>query len=217
MVDYPGRIAAVFFTPGCNFRCGYCHNPGLRDPGAARWTWRELRERCERLEAQWVDAAVVTGGEPTLQPELPGLLQTLRGRGWRVKLDTNGSRPDRLAACLPWVDYVAMDIKADDAGYEPLTGFGNLEALRESIRLLMTGRVAYEFRTTAIDDIHDEETIRAMGESVRGARLHVLQGFVPRDELVDAAFVARPATPRPRLEALAAILEPFVQRVAVRP
>ena len=217
MVDYPGKLAAVFFLSGCNFRCGFCHNARLmQDVDAAGLPWSEVEDACRRFRENWVQGAVVTGGEPTLHPGVFSVVEKLRARGFAVKLDTNGSRPDVLARLLPWVDYVAMDVKFAPADYAARAGFGDLDALTESIRMIQERAAAYEFRTTVIEAWHGEEQMHLIGKWVRGAKLHVLQAFVPRDDLPDPACRAMRETRSEVMHPLADVLRRYVGRVEIR-
>jgi len=188
MVDFPGQLAAVLFTSGCNFRCGFCHNAELMGKPQPGMSWERLRQACDRLAADWVDAAVVTGGEPTVSEHLPRLLESLRTRGWRLKLDTNGSNPDMLARCLPLVDYVAMDVKVGLSQYRAVTGFGATERLQTSMELIRERAPDYEFRTTLIETLHTGDQLDEIAALVRGARRHVLQPFIPAPTLPDPAY-----------------------------
>ena len=217
MVDYPGKMAAVFFLSGCNFRCGFCHNAKLmRQIDAPGLRWTEVEEACRKFRENWVKSVVVTGGEPTLHPGVFRIVEQLREWGFSVKLDTNGSRPRVLEKLLPLVDYVAMDVKFAPADYAELAGFGDLDVLTESIAMIRAGAKDYEFRTTVIEAWHGEERMRAIGEWVRGAKLHVLQAFVPRDDLPDPACRAMPETRAEILRACADLLRPYVARVEIR-
>jgi len=216
LLDFPGHVAAVLFTSGCNMRCGFCHNASLlgrRKPGL---TWERLAEVCGEFRHHWAGGAVLSGGEPTLEPELPRLLASLGQHGFAVKLDTNGTNPEALAAALPRVQYVAMDFKCRLERYAAFTGFGDLAAIARSVALLKEGRVAYEFRTTVVDGVHDADEIRAMGELARGAARFVLQPFLPREDLPDPALRTVKRTHREQLEALAAILRDYVACVEIR-
>lgn len=217
MVDYPGKMAAVFFLSGCNFRCGFCHNANLMGPTAvASLPWDDVEKACRKFRDNWVDGAVVTGGEPTLHPGIFQLVEKLREWGFSVKLDTNGSRPRVLESLLPLVDHVAMDVKFAPADYAARVGFGDIDALTESIRMIQKCAHAYEFRTTVIEAWHGGDQMRAIGEWVRGARLHVLQAFVPRDDLPDPACRAMRETRSEVLHPLAGILSGYVDRVEIR-
>ncbi|MFA5346109.1 MAG: anaerobic ribonucleoside-triphosphate reductase activating protein [Candidatus Omnitrophota bacterium] len=151
LIDYPGKVAAVIFTQGCNFRCPYCHNPQLvypelfTDPVSFESIFDFLKERRGLL-----DGVVFCGGEPTLQEDLLEIICKVRSLGYAVKLDTNGSNPDILAKVLPYIDYAAMDIKAPfgDA-YARVCGVTiNDYEIRRSMLLIRAAGLAYEFRTT---------------------------------------------------------------------
>jgi pyruvate formate lyase activating enzyme len=217
MVDYPGKMAAVFFLSGCNFRCGFCHNANLmRDLEAPGLPWTEVETACKRFKENWVKGAVVTGGEPTLHPGVYQVVEKLREWGFSVKLDTNGSRPDVLDRLLPLLDYVAMDVKFSPADYPKRAGFGDLDAIAESIRMIQERAKAYEFRTTVIEAFHGEEQMHLIGKWVRGAKLHVLQAFVPRDDLPDPACRTMRETRSNVMHPLADVLRRYVGRVEVR-
>ncbi len=226
MVDFPGRLAAVFFVQGCNFRCGYCHNPGLRRSPAADLAgcipWSGIDAACRRFRDNWTDAAVITGGEPTGSPLLVPLVERLRAHGFAVKLDTNGSRPDVLESLLPLLDYVAMDIKFPPSDYPRRTGFADTAALERSIALLKARGPAAEFRTTVVAAWHDEAAIRSMGEWVHAAgdgtpaAQWYLQAFRPHGDLPDPACRSFPETPPALLRSLAPLLRPHALRTAIR-
>jgi pyruvate formate lyase activating enzyme len=150
LVDYPGKVAAVIFTQGCNFRCPYCHNSGLvfpelfTDEIPFEYVWDFLEQRRGLL-----DGVVFCGGEPTLQNDLLEVIGKIRSLGFAIKLDTNGSKPDILAEVLPHLDYVAMDIKAPLDKYSSVSGVAvdNYE-IRRSMLLIRASGIPYEFRTT---------------------------------------------------------------------
>jgi pyruvate formate lyase activating enzyme len=215
MIDFAGHLAAVFFCGGCNFRCRYCHNAELIETRAPGLSWRRLTEVGNDFTRNWVDAAVITGGEPTLHADLPRCIARLRAFGWRIKLDTNGSRPDMLERCLPHVDYVAMDVKAGPAGYEELTGYGQTAAIGRSIALVREQARDYCFRTTVVESIHTDEQMHEIGKWIRGARRYILQPFVPRESVLDAAWRRLPRTAPQRLAEIARIMEPYVQTVEI--
>ena len=182
-IDYPGRICCVVFLAGCNFACPYCHNPRLAtDPGggpgalAADDFLRFLERRRGFLEG-----VVVSGGEPTLHPGLAGLCRRVKGLGYALKLDTNGSRPQVLEALIAegLVDYVAMDLKTDPERYpEDLRApAGAREAVQASIGLLMASGVDHEFRTTCVKPLVTPEVVARLGRMIAGGRRWVLQPF----------------------------------------
>lgn len=217
LVDYDGYLAALFFVAGCNFRCGFCHNPALLGPPRRGLSWPALAVRCRGFAANWVDAAVISGGEPTLAAGLGELVAFLRGEyGWRIKLDTNGSQPEALARVIDAVDYVAMDIKCAPASYGAVTGFADTAAITASLRLVRERAADYEFRTTVLEPLHSDAEMDAVGEWIAGAKRYVLQPFVPRADLPDPACGQARRTSPDRLAALAARLRGRAREIVVR-
>jgi len=216
MVDYAGHLSAVFFTTGCNFKCGFCHNATLLGPSRPGMSWSKLEAGCRRFVNDWVDGAVITGGEPTLSVELPELIRFLKRFGWAVKLDTNGSNPERLAACLPLVDYVAMDIKAGRSGYAALTGYEDIERLMISIERIKRSSADHEFRTTILESFHDDAQMLEIAEMVKGARRYIVQPFVPSESLPQAQYREATRTSARRLDAIAALMAGCADDVRVR-
>lgn len=185
LLDYPGVVACTVFLGGCDFRCPYCHNAELLDPDfPPLMSDSELLAFLKKRQGL-LDGVCVTGGEPLLHPELPELLRTIRALGYRIKLDTNGSQPARLCAIIDegLVDYVAMDIKNSPERYGLTVGREDLDLapIRESVALLLEGRVDYEFRTTVVRELHDEDAIRAIADWIAGARRCFLQSFADRE------------------------------------
>ena len=197
--DHEGRVAAVVFVCGCNFRCPFCHNPELVLPEREDRGLVDGRDIVRQLSARrgFLDSVVVTGGEPTLQPDLGSFLAEIRGLGLATKLDTNGSRPDIVSSLLEknLVDYVAMDVKAPRARYAEYAGAGvDLAAIERSIAILRERAPDYEFRTTAAPGLAEGDLV-AIGEWLRGAKRYVLQPFrvPPEKGLVDPAWETRDA------------------------
>jgi pyruvate formate lyase activating enzyme len=175
-VDWPERICAVLFLPYCNFRCPYCHNHELvLSPGRfATLSWDFIRGRLKTL-ADWLEGVCVTGGEPTLHPDLPDLLSGIKSLGFPVKLDTNGSRPQVLRFLVRegLVDFVAMDVKGplETEQYSRCAGVRvDLQPIRESIDFLMSGPVPYQFRTTVVPHIHSPEIMARLSRDLQDAR-----------------------------------------------
>lgn len=194
LLDYPGHTACTVFAGGCNFRCPFCHNAPLVTGGEEPLPLDE-QEVLDYLKRRsgLLDGVCVSGGEPTLQDGLPGFLRRARALGYRIKLDTNGSRPDVLRALLEegLVDYVAMDVKSSPEGYERACGRPvDLAAVRESIALLLEGRTDYEFRTTVVAGLHDEQTIARAAQLIAGARRYFLQAFVDSGHLIEEGWSA---------------------------
>lgn len=175
LIDWDGKLAAVVFTKGCNFRCGYCHNPSLVVPELLGRTPDVPEEEVlAYLSARrgWLDGVVVTGGEPTLQPDLPDFLERLQALGLRVKLDTNGTHPDVLSGLFRknLVNFVALDVKhfvtrEDYARVTPTVTAADVEAIRCTLALLREHpEVGRQLRTTLIPGIHDPDTARRLPE-----------------------------------------------------
>ena len=158
LIDYPNRVAAVLFTPGCNLRCPYCYNWRIVVDPKPPFLNEETTLQILEERKKYVDAVVITGGEPTIHKELPRFLKKLKERGFAVKLDTNGLNPLVLEECLPHVDYVALDLKTSPEKYN-LLGAREAEALLKTIELLKSGKVEYEFRTTVVPKIVEEADI----------------------------------------------------------
>lgn len=156
--DFPGRVSALVFTQGCNFRCPYCHNRSLIPldaPASISFTQWRIMEFLTLRQDQ-LDGVVITGGEPTLQPDVADFAREVKSMGLEIKLDTNGSRPDMLEPLLKEgiLDHVAMDIKAPLETYDRLSGVSiDNEKIMDSIRLIRSSGIEHEFRTTAIDHL----------------------------------------------------------------
>ena len=185
LLDFPGRVACTVFLGGCDFRCPYCHNFELVDGSApAIMEEGELFAFLQKRRGL-LDGVAITGGEPTLRPDLPELMRRIREMGYAVKLDTNGGHPGRLAAILEegLADYVSMDIKNSPEKYARTCGLEqvDLEPIRESVRLLMAGETDYEFRTTVVDELHQAADFEAIGAWIAGARRWFMQPFTDRD------------------------------------
>ena len=194
LLDFPGRVACTVFLGGCDLSCPFCHNAELID-GTAEPVMDET-ELLAFLEKRkgLLDGVAFTGGEPTLRKDLPDLFRKIKAFGYPIKLDTNGLHPDRLKALLDegLVDYVAMDIKNSPEKYALTAGVDtvDLEKISESIRLLMSSGVDYEFRTTVVDELHAPGDFDAIANWIAGAKAYFLQPFVDRDSVVYENFHA---------------------------
>jgi len=189
LLDYPGKLAATVFTGGCNLRCPFCHN-------AALVTHCDARDRISEDEVftflnkrrGLLDGVCITGGEPLLQEDLEEFIIKIRDLGFLVKLDTNGTFPEKLDTLIRrgLLDYVAMDIKNAFDKYPETVGVPNLDAesVKESVQLLLRGTVDYEFRTTLVKPLHTEADIEKIGRAVAGAENYYLQNFEDSGDLV---------------------------------
>ena len=220
LLDWEGKLAAVVFLPGCNFRCAYCHARHLVEPMPSR-EFIPIEAVLLNLRRQrgWLDGIVVSGGEPTLHASLLKMIETFRAEGVGVKLDTNGSRPAVLENLLrrEVLDYVAMDVKAPlDYRYSEVAGVeADLDAVRSSIEMLMACDIPYEFRTTVCPPHLDAEEIELMGRTLRGAKLWSLQPFRPVNCLDRSFEAVKPYNPE-RMRELGQIAGRYVQRCLVR-
>jgi len=194
LIDFPDRIATVLFAPGCNLRCPYCYNWRIVLDPKPPFLNEETALRILEERKKYVEAVVVTGGEPTLHKELPKFLKKLKERGFAVKLDTNGFYPQVLEECLGYVDYVALDVKTSLEKY-PRLGAKDTANLLRSIEILKSGKVDYEFRATVVPGFVDAEDMPRIGEIVKGAKTFTFQQFIPRDTLDKSFKTVKPYTP----------------------
>jgi len=179
LIDYPDKIACIIYTVGCNFRCPYCHNPELVDETAPEVTldsiMRFLRKRTDLL-----DGIVITGGEPTMHDDLPKVCYRIKKMKYLVKLDTNGTRPAMIKNLIDkkLVDYIAMDIKSPIDKYSDIVSrpvFG--EAIRQSIKIIMSSGIDYEFRTTVVKSLLTPKDMENIVKEIKGAKRYYLQKF----------------------------------------
>jgi pyruvate formate lyase activating enzyme len=214
LIDFPNRIASVLFTPGCNLRCPFCHNWRIVVDPKPPFLQEEAALKILESRKKYVDSVVVTGGEPTMHKESPKFLEKLKQKGFRVKLDTNGFYPEVMEKCLPYIDYVALDVKTSLDKYQRL-GAKDTEPLLQAIEMLKTGKIEYEFRTTIVPGFVDDDEIGRIGELVKGGRSFSLQQFVPEDTL-DKSFTAlKPYRPE-RIEKFADTMKKYVDKVTIR-
>ena len=191
LLDYPEKMACTVFTAGCNFRCPFCHNASLVTHIPEKADMDEERFFSFLKKRKGIlDGVCVTGGEPLLQVDIEGFLQKIKDLGYLVKLDTNGSFPEKLKDLVEkkLVDYVAMDIKNSIEHYGETIGLDTRysEAIEKSVAYLKEGHVDYEFRTTVTKNFHREEYFEQIGAWIAGAKRYYLQGFVDSGDLIEA-------------------------------
>ena len=190
LLDFPGTVSCTVFTGGCNFRCPFCHNAGLvlperlqTDPNGVETVLDFLRKRQGLLEG-----VAITGGEPLLHADIGQFLRRVRELGFKIKLDTNGSFPDRLEELIVegLVDRVAMDIKNAPGLYAATAGLRvlDLSAIERSKDLLLDGKVAYEFRTTVVKGLHTRESLMEAARWIEGAKEYYLQQYRDSGSLI---------------------------------
>jgi pyruvate formate lyase activating enzyme len=214
LIDYPNKIASVLFTPGCNLRCPYCHNWRIVVDPKPPFLQEETALGILDSRRKYVDAVVVSGGEPTMHKETPKFLKRLKSKGFAVKLDTNGFYPQVLEECLVHVDYVALDVKTSLEKYQHL-GAKDTAPLLRSIEILKTGKVNYELRTTVVPGFVDAEDISRIGELAKGAKTLALQQFNSEDTL-DKNFKAVKPYPPEVLSKFAESIKNHVGKTTLR-
>ena len=198
LLDFPGKVACIVFTPGCNFRCPFCHNASLVTHIDGESIEEEEILSYLKKRQGLLDGVVVTGGEPTLQGDLADFLGKVKALGYAVKLDTNGTSPEKLKTLVEkgLVDYVAMDIKNTAAKYPVTAGCGSavLGKVEESIDFLLADTVDYEFRTTVTAELHTPQDIGDIAKRIKGAKRYFLQNFIDSGDIVSPGN--SPVTPQ---------------------
>ena len=193
LLDFPGAVACTVFTGGCNLRCPFCHNADLvRTPTMYVNMLPQVMEYLEKRKGL-IDGVCVTGGEPLLQPDLLQFLKTVKDMGYRIKLDTNGSLPDKLSRILATdlIDYVAMDVKSSKTGYPLAIGSEtDFSLFEESIPLLRTSGIDHEFRTTVVKGIHTPSDLEEIAKMLEGEEKFFLQTFKDSGNLLKSGFEA---------------------------
>ncbi|HEY4494749.1 MAG TPA: anaerobic ribonucleoside-triphosphate reductase activating protein [Candidatus Paceibacterota bacterium] len=217
IIDYPGKIACIVYTIGCNFRCPYCHNPELVDETAREINVEEvmsfLKDRKNIL-----DAVVITGGEPTMHDDLPIFIKKIKDIGYLVKLDTNGTRPAMVKKLIEnkLVDYIAMDIKSPIGKYSLTVGRPVYEeAIRYSIEMLISSKIDYEFRTTVVKSLLPKEDIEAIGKEIKGAKKYYLQRF-NSDRILNPQFKKKVTYTEDEFNSFKKILLNYVKHCEIR-
>jgi pyruvate formate lyase activating enzyme len=244
LIDYPGELSAVIFTIGCTFKCPFCYNPMLvlssaddRRGNSSLPRGKEtdqdhtqineddlflfLKQRRGKL-----DAVVISGGEPTLQADLPEFIRRVKSLGYKIKLDTNGTNPGMLKKLIAkkLIDYLAMDLKAAPEDYSRATGTKfDFNKIKQSVKIIMEQRlpagrqgVPYEFRTTCVPGFIDEAAIAKMGELIKGADKWYLQNFKSDTELINKLLEGKPGFTQTEMEKFAALGRKHVKQCEVR-
>ncbi len=194
LLDFPGKVAATLFTGGCNLRCPFCHNASLvlntaveEHPAAEILAYLKKRQGL-------LDGVCITGGEPLLCAGLEDFIKEVKALGYAVKLDTNGTNPERLESLIKagLIDYVAMDVKNSIENYSAAVGIENYNTknIERSIDLLLSGIVDFEFRTTVVNPIHTVEDIKNLAKRIKGAPRYFLQNFVDSGDLLGTGLSA---------------------------
>ena len=218
LLDYPGKVACTIFVGGCNFRCPFCHNadlvinPHQQEDISQETVLRTLKKRQGILEG-----VCVTGGEPTLAPDLKDFLIAIKELGYPIKLDTNGYRPEILQELVEegLVDYVAVDIKNSPLKYAQTVDIGelNITKIQETIDFLRKDTVDYEFRTTVVRELHTSEDMKKIGRWIRGSKRYFLQGYQESERVIKPIFTSYT---KEEMMALRDDLKEYVETVEIR-
>ncbi len=193
LLDYPGKVASTIFTGGCNFRCPYCHNGDLvlnhttMEPYSEEEIFSHLNKRKNIL-----NGVCITGGEPTLQSELPEFIRKVKTLNLLVKLDTNGTNPAMLSSLLNegLLDYVAMDIKHCKSKYNDVACMNplDLQSIEDSVEILKNSSINYEFRTTVTRELHKMEDFQEIGKWIEGSKAYYLQPYKESEQVISKIF-----------------------------
>lgn len=195
LLDYPGKVAAVIFLGGCNFRCPFCHNSSLVLPPKQKPS-DSLEDILLFLKKRRkiLDGVCISGGEPTLDPDLPSLCEQLKSLGYLVKLDTNGTNPGLLRelAGEHLIDYAAMDIKSSPVHYSKLAGISkpDMDSIQQSVQWLLANALPYEFRTTVVRELHAEEDFIEISRWLAGASQYYLQAYQDSPQVMRRGYTA---------------------------
>jgi pyruvate formate lyase activating enzyme len=218
LLDYPGHLAATIFMGGCNMRCPYCHNASLVTNPASQPTI-PIDEVLSTLvkRKNILEGICITGGEPTLYPELPEFIANVKALGFKVKLDTNGTNPSMMKALARdgLLDYVAMDIKNAKDKYYLTAGVTNLnmELISDSISFLLTAPFEYEFRTTIVKEYHTEQDILSIGQWINGAKAYYLQSYKDSGDILSPGLSSHT---KETLLRYVTQLTPYIEHVSLR-
>jgi len=218
-IDWKTQLASVLFSGGCNFRCPFCHNRSLvlSPQSMEDIPFDYILGRLRKFR-QWIERAVISGGEPTMHKGLFGAVETLKEQGFKVKLDTNGSRPEVIRSLVEagLIDYIAMDVKGPLRAYERWCGCSvDRKKIRESIDFILEGRVDYEFRMTLVPFLHREEDACQAAREIKPARRFFLQQFVPRETLNEKFARIKPFSPE-RMKAVRETVAGILENAPVR-
>jgi pyruvate formate lyase activating enzyme len=230
LIDYPGKIAATVFTVGCSFRCPFCHNPELvinhgtclpaGEAGSMEHETRAEKEFLEFLKKRkgTLEGVCITGGEPTIQPDLINFIKKIKKMGYAVKLDTNGSRPDVLKKIIDGklVDYIAMDIKNSLKNYSRTAKTKiDQDRIKLSVDLIRYSRLPYEFRTTVVPGIHREEDFLEIARWLKGARIYFLQKY-EETKILDPKLKNKTRGKKINLARIKEKIAPYFDKIEIR-
>ncbi len=218
LIDYPGELAAIVFTVGCNFRCPYCHNPELVNGTTERLSEDHILSFLSKRRGK-LTAVSITGGEPTIHgKKLLSFIEAVKDLGYKVKIDTNGTNPELLETLIKerLIDYIAMDVKAPLNRYSKVVKANvDKSLIKKSVGLIMESEIPYEFRTTVLKGLLCEKDIEEILRIIKGARLYCIQNFIPTKTL-DLSFLNRISLSKKELEKLKNLSKKYVKTCKIR-
>ncbi|MFC1622466.1 anaerobic ribonucleoside-triphosphate reductase activating protein [Patescibacteria group bacterium] len=220
LLDYPDKISTVLFLQGCNFKCGFCHNPTLNNVS----NLEKVLDNSKILDyltrsKKITDAVVITGGEPTLQKDLIKFIKKIKDMNYLIKLDTNGTNPKILKKIIKnnLVDYAAMDVKGPLEKYKLITDTNsNLKNIKQSIKIIIKSKTPHEFRSTILPFWHKRSDVKKMAKLIQGADKYYLQKFISRDQLVSPTFKTAKSYTKKEMESLAKVARKIIGHCEVR-
>jgi len=219
LIEFPGLISCIIFTQGCNFRCPYCHNPELVLPEKFEKVIDEeyLFDFLEKRK-RYLEGVCITGGEPSIHPDIIEFIKKIKNMGYKIKFDTNGSRPEIIEKLFEenLIDYISMDVKGPIEKYEEIAGVGvEKEKIIKSINLIKNSKIDYEFRTTVVKSQIEIKDFKRIGELIKGARKYYLQKFIP-SKLVNEDFKKEETYTEEEFEKIKEIIKKYVNFCGIR-
>ena len=223
LIDYPGEIACTIFLFGCNFRCGFCHNPELvlKDEGL-NISEKEILDFLDKRK-DYLDGICITGGEPLMTLE-KNFLKEIKNLGYKIKIDTNGSFPDKLKDFVDenLINFISMDIKSGKEKYKEITNSDiDVNIIEKSIKIIAESKIDYEFRTTIVEEFHDKKEIITLAEWLNDLikekpKKYVLQGFKNHGKFIDSSFRMKDNIPEKYLNELKNEIKDYFQEIESR-
>lgn len=219
LMEFPGIISCIVFTQGCNFRCDYCHNPELVLPEKFKDTIpnEEFFNFLERRK-KYIEGVCITGGEPSIQPDIFDFIKKIKDKNFKVKFDTNGSFPEIIEKLLKenLVDYISLDVKGPFEKYRIITNVNvDTMKIKETIEIVKNSQIDYEFRTTVVKSQLEMDDFEKIGEIVKGAKKYYLQRFIP-SKLVNPEFMKEKTYDENEFEEIKKIMERYVKFCEIR-
>jgi len=222
LIDYPGKLATTVFTVGCPFRCPFCHNPELvigteHNLSTQKKTEKDFFNFLKTRQGK-LDGVCITGGEPTIQPDIIKFIKKIKEMGYAVKLDTNGIRPDVVKKLIDQklIDYIAMDIKNQPDRYNETAGVKvDIERIKLSIKLIMNSPIPYEFRTTVVPGIHTPNDFVKIAQWIKGAKKYWLQKY-EENKILDESLKSKTKNKEIDLEKIKKTIEKYFGEVHIR-